>query len=39
MIAIVIVADSVVDVVSSSSSRATVIVTPEFLLERCALLC
>jgi hypothetical protein len=39
MIAIVIIANSVVDVVSSSSSHATVIATPEFLLERYALLC
>jgi hypothetical protein len=33
MIAIVVVADLVVDVVSSSSSRVAIIVTPELLLK------
>jgi hypothetical protein len=39
MISIVIVVDSAVDIVSSSSSYTAVIATPELLLERCAQLC
>jgi hypothetical protein len=36
MIAAIIVADSAMDIASSTSSRAAIVVTPELFLERCA---
>jgi hypothetical protein len=39
MITTIIIADSLVNVMSSTSSRAAIVVTPELLLEHCAQLC
>jgi hypothetical protein len=36
MITAVIITDAAVDVASSTSSRAAIVETPEFLLKRCA---
>jgi hypothetical protein len=36
MITVVVVADAAVDVTSSTSSRAAIVATPEFLLKHCA---
>jgi hypothetical protein len=39
MITTIVVADSEVDIASSTSRRAAIVATPELLLEHCAQLC